>query len=425
MRQNKAWMFFTAGRFATVDSRGRSALTSLLSSLGIALGVTALIVILSVMNGFQMGYIDSILEVSSAHVRVHGPASELQKISVFPGVRNSFLFSEAQTMLAGRYNRQQGALLRALPEDILITDAGFARNLQLTAGTFSFDRPGSVILGAELARQLGVSVGDEVTVIAISGGSSTDLFPENALLSVRALFRTGYYEVDSSFALVSPEEGRRLLGADAEVQAAVKLLDIERDARFASLLKSQLPDTTSESWRSFNRAFFGALRVEKNMLMFLVVLIFVVVTVNIFNGMRRSVYERREEISVLTALGGSARNVQGIFLINGLGIGLSGSLTGLFCGLFLSVNINGLFALVEHLVNGVTSFLSILFASESDSTFSLFSPTYFYMMEVPVRILFPEVLAVFLFGVLSATAASWMASRAIIALKPAEVLRYE
>lgn len=425
MKKNNEWILFVAGRFGAVDSRGRSALTSLLSALGIAFGVTALIVILSVMNGFQMGYIESILEVSSAHVRLSGNPEELAEIRALPGVRSLTVFTEAQTLIQGRYNRQQGALLRAVPADVIRTDLGFAAQMDMVSGGFEIGEEGTVLLGYELARLLAVSAGDTVSLAAVSGGSDTDLFPENPVLKVRGLFRTGYYAIDSTFAFVSAETGARLCGTAGSALAAVKLLDPDDDARFFQTVSRRFPDVRGESWRSYNRAFFGALRIEKNMLLILVVLIFLVVTVNIYNGMRRAVYERREEISVLTALGGGAKAVRRIFLVNGLGIGLAGGLMGLLSGLFISVRINSVFAFAETAVNGVNDFISALLAVPSGQAFTLFSPEYFYLDEVPVRILYPEVLFVFLFGVLSAAAASALASRPITKLKPAEVLRYE
>jgi lipoprotein-releasing system permease protein len=157
----------------------------------------------------------------------------------------------------------------------------------------------------------------------------------------------------------------------------------------------------------------------------LVVLIFLVVTVNIYNGMRRSIYERRDEIGVLTALGARQLEIRSIFVFNGLAIGLSGGMLGLLTGLLLSVRINDLFLLAECIVNGLNTFIAALSGLPNNGTFTLFSPDYFYMLEIPVRILFPEILFVWIFGVLSAAAASWFASKTITGLKPAEVLRYE
>jgi ABC-type transport system, involved in lipoprotein release, permease component len=425
MKRNGNWIWFVAGRFGNADSRGRSALTSMLAALGIAFGVLALIVILSVMNGFQMGYIESILEVSSAHVRVTGAESDIAHIGALPGVRTVSVFTESQTLMQGAYGSQQGALVRAVNPRIRDTDEGFARSAKIVEGSFDLSRPRTIVLGCELARMLSVGVGDTVSLLAVSGSASTDLVPADASLVVTGLLKTGYYAIDNSFSFVSRETGDRLFGHGDTVLAGVKLANSDSDREFLSRLAADFPALKAESWRSYNRAFFGALRVEKNMLLFLVILIFLVVTVNIYNSMRKSVYERREEISVLNALGSSPRDIRLVFIMNGLGIGLAGGLLGLISGLFLSVRINDVFAFAEEAVNGVNLFVAALLEIPPGQAFTLFSPEYFYMDAIPVRIQFPEVLFVFLFGSLSAAFAAWLASRAITKLKPAEVLRYE
>lgn len=424
MKHGRSWIGYIALRFGFADSRGRSAATSVLSAAGIGFGVMTLIVILSVMNGFQMGYIDSILEVSSYHVRLEGGEDDIRRAAGLPGVRTVIPFSENQVLVQGNYARQSGALLRGLPPDVLERDALFSHYMTVQRGTFSLSEEGSVVLGTELARQLGVQVGDIISIVAVSGSSENDLFPENAELTVSGTAKTGYYEIDSSFAFVSTETAARF-GVNRINKAGVKLFDRNADARFMSQVEQSIPGLHAESWRSFNRSFFGALRVEKNMLLVLVILIFLVVMVNIFHAMRRSVYERREEISILSALGGHPRAIQRIFMFNGFGIGLAGSVTGLLCGLFVAANINGVFTLAEYMVNSVSQFLEALLLSDSSEGFSLFSPEYFYMQEIPVRIFFGEVFFVFVFGLFSATAAAWIASLKIASMKPAEVLRYE
>ena len=425
MKRNSNWIWFVAGRFGNADSRGRSALTSLLAALGIAFGVLSLIVILSVMNGFQMGYIESILEVSSAHIRVTGKEADIARIGSMPGVRSISVYTEAQTLMQGSYGSQQGALVRAVDPAIRTIDAGFAKSAKIVEGRFDISRPHMIVLGCELARMLSVGVGDTVSLLAVSGNAETDLVPSDAEFVVTGLLKTGYYAIDNSFSFISRETGAGLFGDDGTVLAGVKLANPEADREFLSLIAAEVPTVKAESWRTYNRAFFGALRVEKNMLLFLVILIFLVVTVNIYNSMRKSVYERREEISVLNALGSPPRDIRLVFIINGLGIGLAGGVLGLISGLFLSVRINDVFKVAEEAVNGVNAFFAALLAIPAEQSFTLFSPEYFYMDAIPVRILFPEVLFVFLFGSLSAAFAAWLASRAITKLKPAEVLRYE
>ncbi|MGP1594444.1 MAG: FtsX-like permease family protein [Treponema sp.] len=419
------WIFFVLRRFNAADTKGRSAITGVFSILGIAFGVTALIVILSVMNGFQRSFIDTILQVSSAHIRLEGTEEQIARARQQQGADAFYRFAESQTLMQGKYGRQHPALLRAVPVSILTDDTGFARTIQVKEGRFNIETPASIVLGYELAKNISVGTGDTISILALAGTADTDIFPENTELIVTGLIKTGYYAIDSSFAFISSSTYQQLCGASNTVSALVKLKNPEHDRLYLTALKNEIPDITAESWRTYNHAFFGALRVEKNTMFMLVFLIFIVVTVNIYNGMRRSIYERREEISVLVSIGANKRHVQLLFIANGLSIGLLGAFLGLVLGLLLSADINGVFIAAEYTVNTCIELITLLLQQTNADHFAIFSPQYFYIDKVPVRIFFGEVLTVFVFGVLSAASAAWIAAKKILTLQPAEVLRYE
>ncbi|MEL3905783.1 MAG: ABC transporter permease [Treponema sp.] len=419
------WILFILRRFNAADTKGRSAVTGILSVLGIAFGVTVLIVILSVMNGFQRSFIDTILQVSSSHVQLRGTEAALEAAKRHGGYRAFYTFSEAQTIIQGAYGKQQPALLRAVPPTILTDDSGFAGAVTVVAGSFDLSSPYSAVLGYELARMLSVGTGDTISLLALSGTAETDIFPENAECRVTALVKTGYYAIDAGFAFISTETGTALYGTKDLLSAAVKLDNPDSDSIYMTRLSSAVSGLQAESWRTYNHAFFGALRIEKNTMLMLVFLIFVVVTVNIYNGMRRSMYERREEISVLVSLGAHKEHIQALFIANGFTIGVLGASIGLVLGLLLSADINRVFLLAEYLVNTLIETLNVLLEQTFFTGFSIFSPQYFYIDTVPVRIFFGEVFMVFLFGVFSASFAASAAARKILTLRPAEVLRYE
>ena len=424
-RTDLAWILFVLRRFNAADTKGRSAITGILSVLGIAFGVTVLIVILAVMNGFQRSFIDTILQVSSAHVQLYGSEEALEKARAAGGFQSFYIFSETQTVMQGNYGRQQPAILRAVPETILSDDRGFAGAVTMMEGCFDLSAPNAVVLGYELARMLSVSAGDSISLLALSGSADTDIFPEDAECTVAGLMKTGYYAIDAGFAFMSTETGELLCGKQQDLSAAIKLQNPEADGVYIARVSASVPELKVESWRTYNQAFFGALRIEKNTMFMLVFLIFVVVTVNIYNGMRRSIYERREEISVLASLGAKKEHIQALFIANGFTIGLAGASIGLLLGLLLSADINRVFLLAEYLVNAVIEAANILLAHTFFTDFSIFSPQYFYIDSVPVRIFFNEVFLIFLFGVFSASFAASIAARKILTLKPAEVLRYE
>lgn len=419
------WIFFVLHRFNYADACGRSSVTTFFSISGIAFGVMVLIVILSIMNGFQMGYIDTILQISSAHIRLAGCDEDLSTAENLKLHKAFFKFNETQTLIQGNYSRQSGVLIRSVETDILKKDKDFADTLEIVKGTFSITENNSLVIGNEIARNLSVTVGDTVSILAVSGKSGSDIFPENKLFVITGIFKTGYYAIDSSFAFTSLQTGEINFGKQENLFAAVKLKNQTSDAQYIFEIQKNIPQLKAESWRTYNHAFFGALRVEKNMMMLLVILIFVVVTVNIYNGMRRSIYERREDISVLASLGAYPKQLKLIFIANGFTIGLIGSVIGLLLGLLISTQVNSIFEILEQIINSMIVFISTITNTEQGNEFSVFNPVYFYMENIPVRIFLKEVFFIFLFGIFSASIAATIAAQKILRIKPAEVLRYE
>ncbi|MDR3201047.1 MAG: FtsX-like permease family protein, partial [Spirochaetales bacterium] len=183
------------------------------------------------------------------------------------------------------------------------------------------------------------------------------------------------------------------------------------------------------SWREYNKAIFGALRVEKIMLMVLIGLIFVVVASNIYQSLRRSVYERTEEIGVLKALGADPFSIRLIFILEGAFIGFAGCFFGQLLGFLVAGHINEIFSIAETALNAliflVNAALRPWFPGMRGQAVSFFSPAYFYLTEVPSKVFWTEALFVYSFAMLSTTLAAYFASGRVASIKPAEVLRYE
>lgn len=445
MKKNNAfnWIPFVSGRFARVDRKGRTAVTGALASLGIGFGVAALIIIISVMNGFQMTYIDSIMEISSFHIRAtypvsgaeasendaaplsdkHNAAAFIESLAAVPGVRSVTEMYEAQGLIVGKKGRQAPGLLRGVPADICDTDRGFREQVSMTTGEFDLTEKNTVILGNTLARKLGVHLGDEITLFALSGGAETALFDADRTLTVTGTFTSGYSDINTTFAFVSLETAASMLGS-AESFLGIKLRDSDADQKVIPLLEKTVPSLAYESWRSYNRSFFGALRVEKNILMMMSFLIFVVVGVNIFNSMRRMVYERHEEIAVLSSFGASQKNIQLVFMSQGLATGLKGAIPGLLVGLLVSVNMESVFSIFSNVLFYLKYFFAMLINPENSYLIRA-SSIYLYYARISARVVFSEAAAITLFGVLAALFASWMASRNVLKLSVAEVLHDE
>ncbi len=416
----RRWILFVARRFlGTRRSRGAGATG--LAVAGIAAGVATLIVVLAVMNGFQLGTIENILEVNSFHLRLTTDRSVAEVDAVDPvvealrndsAVESAVPTAEIQTLARGFWPEPQGIVIRAVPEDWLVRDRGAAERLRIESGEFVLDEPRSVVLGAELARALGVRVGDPLSVTHIPEGSSR---PAEVELTVRGLFRTGYLDFDRGWAFTSLSTADAALDATDSLVVGVKLTNRFRDAEVAERLRPTIPDTWSlENWREYNRGIFGALRVEKAMMVFLVALIFVVVAGNIFQLLRRSILERSEEIAILSALGARHGEIRRVFVLEGWFIGVAGTALGTLVGLLIAGNINGIFALLEALAELIGNNAPVVF-----------SPAFFYLESVPSRIVPGELVLVGMGAVGSAATSSWLAGRSAVRRRPMDLLRSE
>jgi len=425
------WVLFVASRYI-FKGRGSS---PVLAVLGIAVGVLALIVIISVMNGFQLGFIESILEISSYHIRLESfPQEKTQELKdillSIPGINAAVPFIELQAISRGRRTGQHAVLIRGIYEDTLEIDKSMRARLEVEEGEFDISQPKSVLLGAELSRRLGVDVGDDVTLFSITGILTSEDEGGFDTFTVKGIFRTGYYEYDLSWAFINIDSVS-LLTSDSDIKLGVKIANRFHDRTILEQVKRKLSGWEGikfSSWREYNRSFFGALRTEKLFMFILVGLIFIVVGLNIFQGQRRAVLQRREEIGLLRAVGGSQKAVRFVFVCDGAIIGLTGALCGLVTGLAIALNIQNFFSLIENVVNKIIGLLNTLagiLGAGWMANFSVFSPQVFYIKEIPSRVLPGEVAFIFMFGLLSALAASWAASRKISKIQPAEVLRYE
>ncbi|MCL2809825.1 MAG: ABC transporter permease, partial [Treponema sp.] len=413
-----SWILFVASRYIF---KGRSS-SPILAVLGIAIGVLALIVIISVMNGFQLGFIESILEVSSYHLRVEKfPEEDTDNIQTLllsmQGVNAAIPFKEFQAIARGRISGQQAVLIRGLKENTPEIDKSMANKLDFESGFFDLTNPNNVLLGAELAKRLSLRVGDEVTIYSITEilSSEDEGGFENFIVS--GIFRTGYYEYDCNWAFINLNDVS-LLDNESDLKLGIKITNRFLDRNIYEqaqrlLLSNNFNDIKLSSWRDYNRSFFGALRTEKLFMFVLVGLIFIVVGLNIFQAQRRAVLQRREEIGLLRAVGGSENAVRSVFIIDGAIIGFTGAGIGLIFGLLITLNIQRFFSIIESIVNVIISFINkiaLFFGAGMTANFAVFSPTVFYIKEIPSRILPYEVVIIFMFGFLSALAAAAAAS---------------
>ena len=428
-RLSYRWIFDVSRRFAFVDRKSRSSATSFLAVLVICFGVMSLVTVVSVMNGFQMSFVNAIMELSSFHIRVSKSDSQteadfLNFCADSKEIRCVSPFYESQALLVGNKSKESAGIIRGVDARTCEFDEGFAREIKIVSGSFDLSSADSIVLGSYLAQSLGVTTGNTVNLLALSGGKDVELLSQNRQFKVTGIFECGYYDINQGYAFVSLEAARMYFGEDAPVFYGIKIRRPQNDGFVSAAIKNRFPDAAVQSWREYNRTFFGALRVEKNILMLLVFLIFVVVAVNIYNGMRRLVFERSQEIAALSALGGTSFQIKAIFVVRGFLTGAAGTVIGIVLGIFISLNIRSVFLGVSHCLYWLELFFTSVFSPEN-AAFVTENQMYAIYASIPARIIPSEVLLISLFGVLSPLLASVLASRSVLKLKIAEVLHNE
>lgn len=420
---NKSWINFVSKRFSLVDHKGSTAVNSRLATAGICLGVMTLITVMSVMNGFQHKFIDSILEISSYHAQAENLSQEDEK-ALFDFSSNKIVaavpYLQAQSLVVSESGKESPALIRAIHQNVMEMDLGFKNEIKMVSGYFALDEEDSIVLGYKLAKSLGVKTGSKINLFAVSGSSSVPLINNNRIFTVKGIFSCGYHEINSMYAFINLDAGKKVFGTE-DLIYGIKIKNPDNYKGFEKLIKKKIPDIKISFWDEYNKSFFSALRTEKNMLFLMTVLIFIVVAVNIFNSMRKLVYSRQMEIAAMSALGGNKKDIQLIFVFRGLKTGLLGSLPGLVLGIFLSLNVSKVFMLIskcqyliQYAIYSITDPSQKLFLTEN--------PMYAVYASISARMIPSEIIMITLFGILSCVISSWLASRNVLKISISEVL---
>ncbi len=429
---------FIALRFLRNRKANRGMVPTVLSTLGIGVGTTALIVVLSVMNGFQLGFIEDILEIRSYHIRVQTPSAFDEEMVAsmrdLRGVESVVPFKEAQTLAAGRFDAFEPIVVRAVSSSIGSEDPAFASQLGIEDGSLDVSEPGNVVLGSELADRLGVYVGNRVSIMTLAGASFSGLTPVTREFRVAGVFSSGYYEIDTGMAIIPLAGSESVLPEDEPYVYGIKLRnrynDVSAVRRLTEIVLEAEPpaqDVAITSWREYNSSFFGALRMEKIAMAILLGMIFLVVAVNIAYSLQRSVLEKREDIAVLKAVGTSPSRIRMVFVAEGGLMGVLGGTIGTVFGLLIVVRIDAFFRILEEIVRFLLSIASVVagVAASGAGELSFFGSTYFYISRVPTRILYADVILIFFFATASSLLAAYWASRRLSEIDPASILRYE
>jgi len=408
------WRYTRAGR--ATRRNGFISFISGVSMLGIALGVAALIIVLSVMNGFQKEVRDRMLGVVS-HIEVYGPAGgvladparTIAEARRNPQVVAAAPFVAAQALLA-RGEEMRGTLVRGIDPALEPQITELAQSLQ--GGALKRLAPGEfgVVLGGELARQVGVREGDAITLIAPSGQvTPAGVVPRLKQMKVVGTFDSGHYEYDSGLVLMHLEDAQRLFRLEGPTGVRLRLKDLHQAREVAAQLATTFTDPVIiRDWTRQNRTWFAAVQLEKRMMFIILALIVAVAAFNLVSTLVMTVTDKRADIAILRTLGASPGSIMGIFVVQGATVGVAGTLAGLLLGLGVAFNIDVIVPALERALNA--SFLprDIYLISRMPS-------------DPQSSDILPIVVISLVLAFLATLYPSWRASR----VNPAEALRYE
>ncbi|RZS32066.1 lipoprotein-releasing system permease protein [Corticibacter populi] len=408
------WRYTRAGR--TSRSKGLLSFVASISAIGIALGVAALIIVLSVMNGFQRDVRDRMLSVVS-HIEIFAPAGGVlpdierttRQALQNPEVVGAAPFVSAQGLIAHGED-MRGVMVRGIDPALepQVTDLATAMPSEvlqrLQPGTFN------IVLGKVLAEQLGVKEGAKVTVVAPSGQvTPAGVIPRLKQVTVVGTFDSGHYEYDSSLAMLHYEDAQRIFRLEAPTGIRLKLRDLHKAPQVVQQLAQTLTDPLLlKDWTMQNRNWFVAVQLEKRMMFIILSIIIAVAAFNLVATLVMTVADKRADIAILRTLGATSGSIMAIFVVQGAMVGIIGTFAGLLLGLLVAFNIDVIVPFIERLLG-----------------FQILPQDVYLVSEIPSAPQLGDIVSICLVAlVLSFIVTlypSWRASR----INPAEALRYE
>ncbi|ATO57372.1 lipoprotein-releasing system permease protein [Bartonella sp. 1-1C] len=393
-----------------------TSIISIISLIGIMLGVFALVVVMAVMNGFRTELLNRILGMNG-HLIVQTIDSNFTDyntlISSLESIKDIKLvlpIIEGQALVQGNLERGTGALVRGVRQKDLMKLKTVAQNI--SSGTLAqFDKEEGIAIGSGLAEKLGLTVGSHLRIITPDGDDTPfGVTPRVKAYKVVAIFEVGMSEYDSIFVFMPLHEAQIFFNLEEKIQSLELFLN---DPDAIDQIKPVIEKTVNQQihlidWRTQNQSFFSALQVERNVMFFILSLIILVAALNIISGLIMLVKDKSHDIAILRTMGADQSAIMHIFITTGMVIGLIGTILGLILGIIVTININ-------H----IQDFISWLFNVD------VFNPQLYFLAKLPARIEWGQIAMVVMMSLFLSFLATLIPAWHAAKLDPIQALRYE